>query len=195
LATAVYEQKNRNNLHKKQLKAKTFLYLLILLNSRKLKSMKNKTVCFADAKIKQLIIFSCLILGSAAFTHCYAQSIVGKWKGVSVKNYFSEAFAKQAGKPMEEKFAKDAGNSDIEYRQDHIFILNFSAPNSSEVTTMKGEWSLTGDQLKLTLEPKYNPRRTTTTSTVSINGTTMVTTAVISPPARIIKTISIGERM
>ncbi|HXB43755.1 MAG TPA: lipocalin family protein [Puia sp.] len=157
--------------------------------------MKNKTVYFVGAKIKQLIVFGCVVFGSASFTNCQAQSIVGKWKGVSVKNYFSEAFAKQTGKPMEEKFPKDAGNSDIDYRQDHTFILSFSAPNSSEVTTMKGEWTLTGDQLKLTLEPKYNPRRTTTISTVSINSTTMVTTAVIAPPARIIKTIAVSQRM
>jgi peptide subunit release factor 1 (eRF1) len=73
--------------------------------------------------------------------------------------------------------------------------MTFSAPNDPEVTTIKGTWSLTGDQLKSTLEPKYNPQKMTTTATVSVNGNTMVTTAVMLPPARITKTISTGTRM
>src|SRR6476660_1411803 len=136
-----------------------------------------------------------LIVGSASFITCGAQSIVGKWKGVSVKNFYGSEYAKQMGKPMEEKFPKDVGNSDIEYKSDHTFIMNFSAVNTSEVTTIKGIWSLTGDQLKSTLEPQYNPLKQTTTATVSINGNTMVTTAVIASPSRIIKTISTSTRM
>jgi hypothetical protein len=136
-----------------------------------------------------------LIVGSASFTTCGAQSIVGKWKGVSVKNFYSAEYAKQIGKPMEEKLPKDVGNSDIEYKSDHTFIMNFSAVNTSEVTTMKGIWSLTGDQLKFTLETQYNPLKKSTTATVSIDGNTMVTTAVIAPPSRIIKTISTSTRM
>ena len=136
-----------------------------------------------------------LIVGSASFTTCGAQSIVGKWKGVSVKNFYSAEYAKQIGKPMEEKFPKDVGNSDIEYKSDHTFIMNFSAVNTPEVTTMKGTWSLAGDQLKFTLEPEYNPQKKTTTATVSISGNTMVTTAVIASPSRIVKTISTSTRM
>jgi hypothetical protein len=73
--------------------------------------------------------------------------------------------------------------------------MTFSALNDPEVTTMKGTWSLAGDQLKTTLEPKYNPKKMTTTATISINGNTMVTTAVMPAPSRIIKTISTGTRM
>ena len=96
---------------------------------------------------------------------------------------------------MEEKFQKDAGSSDIEYKSDHTFVMNFSAVNSPEVTTMKGTWSLTGDELTSTLETQYNPQKTTTTATVSINDNTMVTTAVIPAPSRIVKTISTSTRM
>ena len=156
--------------------------------------MKNETAGLELAKRKSQIILAWVVFGFAAITNCNAQSLVGKWKGVSVKNYYSAAFAKQVGKPMEEKFSKDAGNSDIEYKSGHTFIMNFSALNSSEVTTMKGTWSLTGDQLKLTLEPKYNPQKMTTTATVSINGGSLVTTAEMAPPSRIIKTISTCSR-
>ena len=96
---------------------------------------------------------------------------------------------------MEEKFPKDVGNSDVEYKSNHTFIMNFSPLNSSEVTTMKGTWSLTGDQLKLTLEPQYNPGKVTTTATVTIDGNTMITTALVPPGSRLIKTISTGSRM
>jgi len=147
---------------------------------------------FTAFTLKAILI---LIVGFSSFTTCGAQSIVGKWKGVSVKNFYGAEYAKQIGKPMEEKFPKDAGNSDIEYKSDHTFIMNFSAVNTTEVTTIKGTWSLTGDQLKSTLEPKYNPLKKTTTATVLINGNTMVTTAVIAEPSRIIKTISTGTRM
>jgi len=143
--------------------------------------------------LKTLLVI--LVVGLSSFTICNAQSIVGKWKGVSVKNFYSAEYAKQAGQTMEEKFQKDGGSSDIEYKSDHTFIMNFSAVNTSEVTTIKGIWSLTGDQLKSTLEPQYNPLKQTTTATVSINGNTMVTTAVIASPSRIIKTISTSTRM
>jgi hypothetical protein len=143
--------------------------------------------------LKTLLVI--LVVGLSSFTICGAQSILGKWKGVSVKNFYSAEYAKQAGKTMEEKFQKDAGSSDIEYKSDHTFVMNFSAVNSPEVTTMKGTWSLTGDELTSTLETQYNPQKTTTTATVSINDNTMVTTAVIPAPSRIVKTISTSTRM
>jgi len=156
--------------------------------------MKTKSMFKAFTSITLLVI-TCITVGFAGFTKCDAQSIVGKWNGISVKNYYSAEYAKQAGKAMEEKTAKETGNSTIEYKSDNTFIMTFSALNDTEVTTMKGTWSLTGDQLKITLEPKYNPQKITTTATISINGNIMVTTAVISPPCRICKTISIGTRM
>jgi len=90
--------------------------------------------------LKTLLVI--LVVGLSSFTICNAQSIVGKWKGVSVKNFYSAEYAKQAGKTMEEKFQKDGASSDIEYKSDHTFVLNFSAVNSPEVTTMNGTWSL-----------------------------------------------------
>ena len=156
--------------------------------------MKLQSPNFTRLKLK--ILFSIFCISTIiAFTECKAQSIVGKWKGISVKKIYSPEYAKQTGKSTEEQFAKDIGNSFIEYKPDHTFIMSFSLVNSSEVTTMNGNWSLTGDELKYTLEPQYNPQKKTTTATVLITGNSMVTTAIISPPSRIIKTISIGTRM
>jgi hypothetical protein len=156
--------------------------------------MKIKSI-FTAFTLKAIVIIAFITVGFSSFTKCDAQSIVGKWNGVSVKNYFSAEYAKVAGKSMEEKTVKEAGNSAVEYKSDHSFIMTFSAPNDPEITTMKGTWSLTGDQLKTTLEPKYNPQKMTTTATVSISGNTMITTAVMPATSRIIKTISTATRM
>ena len=74
--------------------------------------MKIKSM-FTAFTLKALLVITCIIVGFAGFTKCNAQSIVGKWNGVSVKNYFSAEFAKVAGKAMEEKTVKEAANSAI----------------------------------------------------------------------------------
>jgi Lipocalin-like domain len=157
--------------------------------------MKTKSSFFAGYTLKLLAVAACFILGSSGFSKCEAQAIVGKWKGVSVKNYYSAEFAKQMGKSVDEKFAKDLGISSINYDANHTFVMTFSAPNSTDVITMKGEWSLSGDQLKSTLEPKYNPQKMTTATTIVFNGNTMVGTTIMPPPNRIVKSITILARM
>jgi hypothetical protein len=156
--------------------------------------MKIKSM-FTASTVKAFIAIIFITVGFAGFSKCSAQSIVGKWNGVAVKNYFSTQYTKVTGKSMEEKTVKEAGNSSIEYKSDHTFIMAFSALNDPAVTTMKGSWTLTGDQLKSILEPTYNPQKLTTTATVSITGNTLITTAVMPPPSRISKTISTSIRM
>lgn len=128
-------------------------------------------------------------------TNCDGQNIVGKWKGVSVTNYYSDTYAKQVGKSMEEKQAKDAGNSEVDYNTDHSFTMIFYETSGSEATIMKGTWSAVGDQLTLTLEPQFNPQKKSTVASFTIQGNTMVTTAGFAPPARIIKTVSTSTRL
>jgi hypothetical protein len=77
-----------------------------------------------------LFVFTFFIIVFPAVTKYSAQAIVGKWKGVSVKNYYGAEYAKQIGKPMEEKSAKEVGNSEVSFVADHSFVLTFSAPNS-----------------------------------------------------------------
>jgi hypothetical protein len=156
--------------------------------------MKIKSM-FTAFTLKALLTITCITIGFASFTKCDAQSIIGKWKGVSAKFFYSPEYAKQIGKSMEEKTTKEAGDSWGEYKADHTFTMSFSAPNSSEVTTMKGTWSLTGNQLKTTLEPQYNPQKMATTSTISIMGNTMITTAVPPSGGMVTKTISTSTRM
>lgn len=156
--------------------------------------MKFKSIFYAF-NFKTLLIITCITIGFEGSTKCDAQSIVGKWNGVSVKNYFSDEYAKVMGKTTEEKTVKEAGISAIEYKSDHTFVMTFSAPDNPDVTTMKGTWSLIGDRLNVTLEPKYNPKKMTTAATVVVNGNTLITTSVMPFPARISKSVSTGIRM
>jgi hypothetical protein len=96
---------------------------------------------------------------------------------------------------MEEKLAKETGYSEMDYHADHSFTMTFYTSDVSEATIMKGTWEAKGDQLTLTLDPQFNPKKMSTMATYSIHDNTMVTTAVIAPPARIIKTISTGTRL
>jgi hypothetical protein len=146
-------------------------------------------------KLTLLVVVTCFVFGFSGLTKCDAQAIVGKWRGVSVKNYYSAEYSKQIGKSMDEKSAKELGNSEIDFNADHTFVLTFSTGQNSTVTTMKGVWSSTGNELGLTLDPQYNPRKTTTSASFSITGNTMVTTAIIQPPSRIIKTISTSQKI
>ena len=138
-----------------------------------------------------IFIFSTL----AGIANCHAQSIVGKWKGGTAKIYYSAEYAKETGKSMEEKTAAELGNYTIEFKSDHTFSEAFITPPDSKVTTINGTWSLAGDDLELTIDPKYNPQKTTTKSTLSIHGNTMVTTALMPGAARIVKMESTNTRM
>ncbi len=155
--------------------------------------MKNKLM-FTAFTLNALLIISFITIGFASFTKCTAQSIVGKWKAVSEKKFYTEKGAKMMGKPMEGESEKP-GYSSIEYKADHTFIQNFSGPNNSEVTAMMGTWSLTGDQLKITLEPKYNPKKIAAVNTISINGNTLITTVVTPASSLVNKMITTSTRM
>jgi hypothetical protein len=160
-------------------------------------SIKKMTMpsSFSNHAAKALLAFTFCTFGLAGFMICAGQGIVGKWKGVSAKVYYSADYAKQVGKSMEEKTAKETGNATVEYKADHSFVMTFSALGDAQVTTMNGTWKLSGDQLTFTMEPKFNPRKTSTTATIVFQGNNLVLTAVIPPPSKIIKTISTCTKM
>jgi hypothetical protein len=140
-----------------------------------------------------VLIFIFTTLAGAA--NCLGQNIVSKWKGGTAKLYYSSEYAKETGKSMEEKTAAELGNYTIEFKSDHSFTESFITPQDSKVTTINGIWKLTGDDLELTIDAKYNPQKTTTKSKLSIQGNTMVTTALMPGAPRIIKMESTNTRM
>jgi hypothetical protein len=150
---------------------------------------------FSTCASRALLVITITTIGITGFTTCAAQAILGKWKGVSAKFFYSADYAKELGKSTEEKTPKETGNSTVEYKADHSFVMTFTPPGNTQTTTMNGTWKLSGDQLTFTVEPKFNPRKTITTATISIQGNTLLITALIPPPSRITKTISTCTRM
>ena len=61
--------------------------------------MENSPALVAFAR-KSLLVISSIFLGFSGITKCDAQDIIGKWQGVSVKNYYSTEYAKEVGKSM-----------------------------------------------------------------------------------------------
>jgi hypothetical protein len=155
--------------------------------------MKKNSIVTGFA-VKALLVVCLSAGGFGGSATCYAQSIIGKWKGGSSKLFYSAEYAKGTGKSEEEKSAKDLGNYETEFKSDHTYVTTLSLSNS-EVTTMRGTWSLSGNQLNIITEPKYNPSKTTLSCTFVINGNTLVTTAIFPPPARMVKTIATLTRM
>jgi hypothetical protein len=129
-----------------------------------------------------------------AGTNCNAQSIVGKWKGVSVTNYYNAEFAKKMGKTSQEILAKDSGYSEIDFRADHSYTRIFYTSKNSEATILNGTWETNGDQLTMTPNPEFNPQKKSIVTSFAIHGNTMETTANFAPGAEVVKTVSSASR-
>lgn len=158
--------------------------------------MKTKASKFRALSLKGLLITTFTFIGFVSATSCEAQSVVGKWKGVSTKYYYNAEYAKQIGKSTEEKTGKDLEAFDMNYNADHTYVMHASMPNSTEVIIMKGTWSLSGNKLTTTRELQHNPTKKSFVSTVSFNGNTMVqTTEEWPPPARIHQVITTCVKM
>ena len=154
--------------------------------------MKSLLISFL---LKVMPAIALLTLGFTNFSTCKAQFIIGKWKGGVSNIFYSVEYAKQTGKSEEEKSAKELGNYETEFKSDHTYLTTLTAPGTTEITTMKGTWSLNGSQLSITPEPKYNPKKMAFPCTIALNGNTLVTTTVFPPPARMIKTIAKYTRL
>ena len=151
--------------------------------------MRRQLSNFMALNLKALFILISVSVGFTGFTKCQAQAIVGKWKGVSLKYFYSPAGAKQEFKQMEEAQSKEMGNSGYEFKSDHTYIFfPLSALNitKSKGITMKGTWSLSGDQLTKTWDahqpdPELNPEEgeATVNATIQIRGNTLIVTEVM----------------
>jgi hypothetical protein len=155
--------------------------------------MKIKSV-FSQFNWQPILALPVMALGCTFINELSAQSFVGKWNAVSMKNYYSAEFAKNVGK-SEEEMMDIIGQSIVEIKADHTFTINFKSPKDPKITTLKGTWKLTGDQYESTIEPAYNPDHLTEKGTILITGNSMVTTAIHAPPADIIKVITKYTRM
>lgn len=143
-------------------------------------SVKNPMARFTFAT-------SIALVALISINSCDAQSVVGKWKEVSGKNYFNAKVAKEQG----EKFipaAPQMGGQVLDIRADHSFtsseLMNW-IPSQME---LKGTWTLAGDQLNTTLnasqpDPNTNPTKEAMINnyTLSWNGSNMILSLTLKP--------------
>jgi hypothetical protein len=142
--------------------------------------MKSKSSTLLASIFKAVLIFIFATVGLAGFIKCDAQSIAGKWKEISGKDYCTEKGVKATGKQFLPQVPQMGGQV-LEIKSDHTFIsselMNW-VPSDLKLT---GTWTLSGDQLNTKLDrvqpdPKNNPAEETVTTiyTMTINGNNMV---------------------
>lgn len=153
--------------------------------------MKTKThVAFI---VKALLLVAGITYGFSSFNRCDAQSIEGKWKEVSGKDYCTAKGVKVTGKQFLPQ-APQMGGQVLEIRSDHTFtsseLMNW-VPSSIILT---GTWTLTGDQLNTKLDlhqsdPVNNPAKdaVTTIYTITINGNNLVLSLLMNNKSPIIE--------
>lgn len=110
--------------------------------------MKTKTLIAFT--LKAILILTFTIVGFSGFTKCGAESIVGKWKEVSGKDFCTAKGVKVTGKQFLPQDPKMGGQV-IEIRADHTFTsleLMTWVPSAVKLT---GTWTLSGDQLNTKL--------------------------------------------
>jgi hypothetical protein len=123
--------------------------------------MKSILSGLKSIKRTNVLSFIAFIVCMSALGNCNAQTITGKWKEVSMKNYFTAQAARESG----EKFTEHPPYVDAQIliiKADHSFTttqwMNW-IPGALELT---GTWNLAGNQLNTKLDthqadPRNNP--------------------------------------
>jgi Lipocalin-like domain len=140
--------------------------------------MKIKSL-FTAFIVKPLLVITCITLAFAGFTKCDAQSIVGKWKEISVKQFYTPEYAKKIGKTVIEGQAPANSTYQWEFKSDHTYIIN-GGPGKDNTTT--GEWSVSENQLTMKAAAQVRKGKGSEIYTFSITGNTMTRTMMIQPP-------------
>ena len=78
-----------------------------------------------------------------------AQSIVGKWNQVTVKQYFTDEGAKKYGKPFVVTDMSTIGTVVCEFKSNHTYVITSGGQDASS-RTYTGSWSLDGKILTMT---------------------------------------------
>ena len=131
--------------------------------------MKIKSV-FTTFTLKALLIISCVTVGFSGFTKCNAQSVVGKWKVVSVKMFLIAGGATEHQLQAQDIY-------EFEFKPDHTYVVN-QGPGSADT----GTWSVSGNQLTMIAPAEQRAGLKGRVSTFSITGNKMIRTEVAVPP-------------
>jgi hypothetical protein len=127
---------------------------------------------------KRIKLFSLLlfIVSISSLGNCDAQSITGKWKEVSMKNYYTAQEAKESG----EKFTEHPPYTEAQVlviKADHSFTTNQWMSWIPGTLQLTGTWSLAGNQLKTKLDTRQMDPRNNPTPEAALNIYTLTVTA------------------
>ena len=100
-------------------------------------------------------------------THSFAQSIVGKWYQVTVKQYLTDEGAKKYGKPFVVTDMSTIGTVVSEFKSDHTYVTT-SGNKDGESRTYSGSWSLDGNVLTMTDQKATGAVQSTVTITSGV---------------------------
>ena len=131
--------------------------------------MKIKSM-FTTFTLKALLIISCITVGFSGFTKCDAQSIIGKWKVVSVKMFLNAGGATEHQLQAQDIY-------EFEFKPDHTYFVTLG-PGSTDT----GTWSVAGNQLTMIAPAEQREGLKGRISTFSITGNKMIRTEVAVPP-------------
>ena len=100
-------------------------------------------------------------------TNSFAQSIVGKWYQVTVKQYLTDEGAKKYGKPFVVTDMSTIGTVVSEFKSDHTYVTT-SGNKDGESRTYSGSWSLDGNVLTMTDQKATGAVQSTVTITSGV---------------------------
>jgi hypothetical protein len=108
---------------------------------------------------KAFLFFAVIFLCSGIADKCDAQAIIGKWKIISTTILFTPEGAAKQG--QQSRVSPVAGSVSIiaEFKGDHTYIKTSTEKNNPKINILEGTWNLTGDQLTIIIDPKYNPEK------------------------------------
>jgi hypothetical protein len=158
--------------------------------------MKIKSI-IRGINFKFLRTFLCLILGIVSLSECSAQSsVVGKWKEMSVKQFYSPEYVKRIGKPFIEGGAPSGSGYHWELKADHTYIIEDGTSNGKS-NTSAGEWSVSGNQLTMRADAQVRNGSGGQIYTFVITGNKMTRTQIMLAPYNevVIKQEDTSERM
>ena len=141
--------------------------------------MKIKSM-YTAFDVKTLFIITCITIGFSSLSVCSAQSsVVGKWKEVSVKQFYSAEYAKKMGRAVVEGQTPANSTYQWEFKSDHTYVINGGRGKDDKTT---GEWSVSGNQLTMKADAQVRKGQGAQIYTFSITGNTMTRTMMIQPP-------------
>jgi hypothetical protein len=119
--------------------------------------------------VRKLFIGFVFISSLISSKNSFAQSIVGKWNQVTVKQYLTDEGAKKYGKPFVVTDMSTIGTVVYEFKSNHTYVINSGTEDASS-RSFTGNWSMDGNILTMTDQKGT----TAVQSTVTVNSGVLV---------------------